>query len=159
MSEVARVAGMSVGQIYRYFPSKDAIVLAIVNDIVERRIARMASHPDSPATPERLSSRAVEWDARHREDAILMFEISAEATRNPEIAQMVRQADQRSQLEARRKMMRRFPDLTEAQAAARCEAIAVLIEGTVARRMTQLQAPREEMLALYEKVIAAINGA
>src|SRR5260370_42103758 len=38
MAEIAAAARMSVGQIYRYFPNKEAIVHAIVERIVAQRL-------------------------------------------------------------------------------------------------------------------------
>ena len=38
MAEIAAEASLSVGQIYRYFPSKEAIVHALVERIVDNRL-------------------------------------------------------------------------------------------------------------------------
>src|SRR6185312_9438459 len=43
MAEIAAAARMSVGQIYRYFPSKEAIVHAIVERIVSQRLQGVAA--------------------------------------------------------------------------------------------------------------------
>lgn len=156
MAQIASAAGMSVGQIYRYFPGKDAIIRAIVEDIIERRLARMATSGESPCTPERLAARTPELDARHAEDAVLMLEITAEATRHAEIAAIVRAADKRSQQQAIAKMLRLMPGLSPAEAAARCEVVAVLIEGTVFRQPTELQADRGALERLYARLLAVL---
>ncbi len=158
MAEIAREAGMSVGQVYRYFPGKDALVRAIVDDIIRRRLARMIENPQTPLTPERLATRAVEFDARHADDATLMLEVTAEATRNPEIAAVLREADRRSQQEAIRKALRRHPELTQDQAAALVEVAAVLIEGTLYRRMTELQAGTGALRDVFRRVLEALEA-
>lgn len=43
MAQIAEQAKMSVGQIYRYFPNKEAIVYDIVERIVSQRLAWIAS--------------------------------------------------------------------------------------------------------------------
>ncbi len=42
MAQIARQAQLSVGQIYRSFPSKEAIIHAIVERIVNRRLEWLA---------------------------------------------------------------------------------------------------------------------
>lgn len=156
MAEIARQAHMSVGQIYRYFASKDAIIRAIVEDIIARRLQRMMDNPESPYTPERLAARSPELDEWHAQDATLMLEVTAEATRNPEIAAIVADADRRSQAQAVRKMQKQHPGISREAASARCEVLAVLIEGTIFRRMTELQADPEALLALYGDMLEVI---
>jgi len=66
MAEIAKAAGLSVGQIYRYFENKEAIIAAIVaQDLAEMRekFAEMESRPAtwstrSPSTCPRPSTSA-----------------------------------------------------------------------------------------------------
>jgi TetR/AcrR family transcriptional repressor of uid operon len=83
MQDVAAEAGMSPGNLYRYFPSKDAIVAGLS----ERDRARVAQDFDSFDTADFMSS-FVRLGRKHFEDeprerAILCLEIWAEASRNP----------------------------------------------------------------------------
>lgn len=156
VAQIAREAGMSVGQVYRYFDGKDAIIRAIVEDIIATRVHNMTHSPESPFTAERLATRTTYFDERHREDSLLMLEVTAEASRNAEIAAVVRDADRRSQEEAIRKTLERNPGLDPAEAAARCEVAAVLIEGTHFRQATALHADPERVRALYDRVLEAL---
>lgn len=90
MQDLARAAGMSAGNFYRYFPSKDAIVQAMV----ERDLA------DFRADFEQILNAADPLEAafsafQHRmievncQDGPLWSEIDAAAARRPEIAQIV----------------------------------------------------------------------
>jgi TetR/AcrR family transcriptional repressor of uid operon len=86
MQDVAAEAGMSPGNLYRYFPSKDAIVAGLS----ERDRARVARDFDTFDTGDFMGS-FVRLGRKHFEDeprerAILCLEIWAEAARNPVFA-------------------------------------------------------------------------
>ena len=91
MQDLAREAGMSVGNFYRYFPSKAAIVEAIItHDLqeLERDFSDIIGSPDPML-------RLRETIRRHVEDNLcagegrLWAEITAVALRKPEIAAIV----------------------------------------------------------------------
>jgi AcrR family transcriptional regulator len=87
MQDLARAAGMSAGNFYRYFPSKAAIVEALVArdlDEVEREFATVVKSPKPiVALREVLVSRVTEDCEK---DLPLWAEIMAAAARKPEIA-------------------------------------------------------------------------
>lgn len=89
MQDIARKAGMSVGNFYRYFPSKAAIVEALIAlDMaeMEQDFAAILSDPD----PIDALRRTVEYritDARCDKDGQLWAEITAAALRKPEIGE------------------------------------------------------------------------
>lgn len=93
MQDVAAEAGMSPGNLYRYFPSKDALVAGLC----ERDRARLASEfTEMRAAGGDFLAAFRELGRRHFMDemcgkAKLCLEIWAEATRNPAIATL--QAD------------------------------------------------------------------
>ena len=96
MAHIAQTAEMSAGLIYRYFDSKAAIVKAIIERHLEsehhRKICQLNSAEDiSRAVLETFES----W--RRRDDpklnAVLMLELTAESTRDAEIARAVRSKD------------------------------------------------------------------
>jgi len=87
MQDLARAAGMSVGNFYRYFPSKSAIVEAMVGmDLaeIERDFSEIGASSDPMAgLRAKILQRITE---ECREDGQLWAEITAAATRKPEIA-------------------------------------------------------------------------
>ncbi|MGV6872716.1 TetR/AcrR family transcriptional regulator [Pseudochelatococcus sp. B33] len=86
MQLVAREAGMSPGNIYRYFPSKHAIVEGLVErdrDESRRRFARIDRSRPFWEQFEQLGREYFIGDAQSK--AVLCLEIWAESTRNPEI--------------------------------------------------------------------------
>jgi len=87
MQDLARAAGMSVGNFYRYFPSKSAIIKGMITLDLASIQADFARIIDSPAPM--ASLRAVieqrVFDDAHDPDGGLMSEIQAAARRDPEI--------------------------------------------------------------------------
>ncbi|MGP3696445.1 TetR/AcrR family transcriptional regulator [Rhodobacter sp. NSM] len=87
MQDLARAAGMSVGNFYRYFPSKAAIVEAIVRrdlESVQHDFAEVVSSPDPMSRLREILRYRIEVKLC-KEDAPLWAEITAMAHRNPEI--------------------------------------------------------------------------
>jgi AcrR family transcriptional regulator len=103
MSEISKAAGMSAGHIYNYFDSKDAIIIAFVEEDMER-VSTMISSLDTQADP--LQALIDEVPLRVRENLdpnhwMLPLEIFAESSRNPRIAAVAQDADRRARVEFR----------------------------------------------------------
>jgi len=92
MQDVAAEAGMSAGNLYRYFRSKGAIVAGLT----ERDRAEMASDLSVIGAGDDFIAAFRELGRKHFEDeprerAVLCLEIWAEATRNHEVAATARE--------------------------------------------------------------------
>ncbi|WP_332700370.1 TetR/AcrR family transcriptional regulator [Bosea sp. (in: a-proteobacteria)] len=90
MNDVAVEAGMSPGNLYRYFPSKDAIVAGIAE---RDRSEIAADFAELDPAKGGLLDQLEELGRLHlvnkpREKSVIALQIWAEATRNPEMAQM-----------------------------------------------------------------------
>ncbi len=86
MQDVAAEAGMSAGNVYRYFPSKDAIVEGLVardRAEVTAGFERLRADNVMGSLAALMRDQIVD---RGRKTAILHLEICAEATRNPAVA-------------------------------------------------------------------------
>lgn len=137
MADIAKAAGLSVGQIYRYFENKEAIIGAIVaQDLAEMRdkFAEMESQPGTllDAIEDHLPEGVDKcFDPRR---AALALEVVAEAARNPKVAAIVRYADEQERSLARTMMERdRKPEWSEAEFQARCEVVGLLFDGLLLR--------------------------
>ena len=94
MQNVAEEAGMSAGNLYRYFPSKEALVEGIcMLDQRERGAAfhALAHSGDVLGTLEAMLRDNLLNKPRHK--AVMFLEVAAEAGRNPRIAEMMRTND------------------------------------------------------------------
>jgi len=95
MATIAETAEMSPGLIYRYFDSKNAIIL----EIIERQLTVARRRIRELHCSQNLSSRIFEYfeEKEPREkDSInhaLYLEISAQATRDPQIAEALQRYD------------------------------------------------------------------
>jgi len=158
MADIAKAAAMSVGQIYRYFISKEAIVHGIVERIVDNRLKWISTHNwargDMAAF---LAKRLVLGaESESRAEQILMLEVMAEATRSPGVAQFLRDADQRLRLKGLEIMQRACPELSEEQVSGIIELCAVLAEGTAMRRVTGLRGKKETLISTYREVLEQV---
>ena len=57
MSQIASEAGLSVGQIYRYFSNKDAIIEEMIRRIIDSRIEEMQAKPRLKGCRRRCGAR------------------------------------------------------------------------------------------------------
>jgi AcrR family transcriptional regulator len=155
MAEIAQTAGMSVGQIYRHFSSKEAIVHAIVERIVEGRLRWIATHNEPhDDLPTYMARRFVEGaEDESRDDRVLMLEVMAEATRSPAVAKILREADRRLRAKGLEMIRAACPGLTEEETIGRVELFAVLAEGTALRRVTGIRGEKELLVSVYRDVL------
>ena len=88
MQDLARAAKMSVGNFYRYFPSKAAIIQSLIlHDaaVMQRDFAMILASPD-PLAGLRLGIHGRVMNAECAKDMSLWTEIEAASRRSPEIA-------------------------------------------------------------------------
>jgi AcrR family transcriptional regulator len=97
MQDLARAAGMSVGNFYRYFPSKAALVAALITaDLAEmdRDFALIIGSDEPEAALRHVIEERV-TGTNCKDDGLLWAEITAAALRNPEIAAITRHMERR----------------------------------------------------------------
>lgn len=95
MATISETAGMSPGLIYRYFENKDAIILAIVDAQLEDFRHRLCALRTTGALAEAMLEYFKSHDPEQygSASAPLFLEISAAATRDPDIAKAVSRVD------------------------------------------------------------------
>lgn len=160
MQDLARAAGMSVGNFYRYFPSKAAIVEAIVmRDLasVEHDFVSVVSSPDPMGRLREILRFRIEVQLCE-EDSPLWAEITAIAHRNPEIGLIC--AGMEAQIaRALVRIFARVTGLAEAEAQARFAGHAsfvVMLAKAWALDAPQKRAGAPELKALLLRTIDAM---
>lgn len=148
MAQLAAEAQLSVGQIYRYFTNKDAIIQEMVKRIIDARLHDMLITSSNLHLPELLAWREV----NNEDDEALMLEVAAEATRNPRVAAMMKDADARMFSHACQKVARLYPGFSAERIRASVEILAVMVEGTSYRRLTPQKASPERLHTLYQHI-------
>ena len=95
MASIADTAQMSAGLMYRYFENKSAIVLAIIERQLQEGRTQIAQLRSSSELAAALLDVFTRWQARDPGvvNAALFLEMSAEATRDPQIAAALRRSD------------------------------------------------------------------
>jgi AcrR family transcriptional regulator len=156
MATIAETADVSAGLIYRYFPGKDAIVLAIIERELQVRRARIATLQ----SPEDLAARLVDTfrELRANEpgilNAVLYLEMSAEATRVPRIGAAIRDADRETR-DAFRAWLGREPGegglgLAPKDADAQALLMQLLVEGMAVRAAREPGLPSAKLRQALE---------
>lgn len=149
MSQIGAEARLSVGQIYRYFSNKNAIIGEIIRRVIDLRINEMEGKTHTHQIPYMLAWRITTT----QDDDALMLEMSAEASRNPEVAALLKEAEDVMFENACDHLRKIYPHLSETRVRCCAEAIAVMFKGTIYRRQTPQQVPPEEMEKVYKEII------
>lgn len=139
MSQIASEAQLSVGQIYRYFANKDAIIEEMVRRIIDFRIAQMDIDARTDHFPEVLALRK----SLNEDDDALMLEVAAEATRNPRVMAMPH-------------MKRMHPHLSDEHIRCCVEVFATMMEGTVYRRLTPQKSDPQHLQEIYQDIVSML---
>lgn len=157
MAEIAQTAGLSVGQIYRYFENKEAIIAAIVaRNTAEMRDIFTEMQDAGEAILDVVLEKcatAVD-DAYDRDRSALMLEVVAEAARNPVVAAIVQAAD-----DEERRMKLELIDRTlpagcdPGERLARSEVISMLFDGMVVRGVNNPGADRQAIARVLRPVM------
>jgi AcrR family transcriptional regulator len=157
MASIAGLAGQSVGQIYRYFANKEAIIAAIVDQhLVELRetFDRLQSLPGS--TADLIADRvpAILSEKLDLSRAGLVLEVLAEAARNPKIAAILQAADAEERGLCRSILARdRKPEWSDAEFEARCDVLRVLFDGLIFRAVNQPNVDRAALASVIRTTI------
>ena len=95
MQDLVDEAGVSSGAVYRYFPSKDAVIEAIAAENLEQVVAVIRQSVEDGLAPEAAIGAVLEFvTTRHAEDgfAAIALLVWSEALRNPTLAGLLRTA-------------------------------------------------------------------
>jgi AcrR family transcriptional regulator len=158
MAEIAQASGLSVGQIYRYFANKEAIVAAIVEqDLAEMRakFAKLETADGSMvgiAIEQFVGAMERNYDPAR---AALMLEVLAEAARNPRVGAIVREADAAERAVGQRLLDRISPSTgrSQAETAARGEVLSMMFEGMAMRAVSNPNGDRAEIGRVLTAVV------
>ncbi len=151
MANIAEAAGMSPGLIYRYVENKSAVVLAIIEEQLEKVREDIAALDVDCDLTERTIARVNQW--RDADPGImnpaLFLEMSAEASRDASIGNAIRASDRQTRAEVIAWMCR--PKATgglglDAEAAAvRALLLQCVMEGLAVRTLREPDLDRDEV--------------
>lgn len=155
MARIAAAAGMSVGHIYQYFESKEAVIIALC----ERRFtgfeellqAAEQGSPDPVAFVDAWIAQFSWWLDPIR--APLTVEITSEAGRNPKVADVVNRIDRHFREIMRRSLLPLVGPIPDAEIDDRLEAIVMLSHGMTTRITADAQADPARIIAAFRLAV------
>jgi len=163
MQDLARAAGMSAGNFYRYFPSKGAIVEAMIEHHIAQVRAEFAKIMTSP-NPMQAIAELIRWrietvDACEEQ---IMAEIEANASRRTEVSLLLMRMEQeivRNIVAVFAKVTGHSESAAQERFAAHARLIFLLVRGVSVRAASMGGAsaePDRELAALVLKTIRQI---
>lgn len=154
VADIARQSGISVGQLYRIFASKEEIIEVIVSEIVNARVGAMVAGNHDLTRMASILAGVIPATGSTKNDNYLLMEINAEASRNPRLREIMNQADRRLKEEGGRLTRHYHPEMTDEQISVACEFIAILTEGVAYRcdQTTAMTIDKSAMESLYRDV-------
>jgi AcrR family transcriptional regulator len=163
MTDIAATADMSVGLIYRYFANKSAIVKAIIDHHLEEGECRIVERIASPEEVVQAMLAAYDcWRGEGEPDvhAALFLEITAEATRDADIAAAVRKANEYMR-NGLTEMLRRYVrasgvKLDAATIRGRVQMLQCLVEGLAVRAIREPELDRATLKTALEHCVRAL---
>lgn len=162
MAEISKAAGMSAGHIYNYFDSKDAIIGTFVEQNIERISALVLDlkQRDDPLQAMIDDTERCVLDNLHPGTWVLPLEIFAEASRNPEVATLLQDADSHSRgaLRAVLKLGRAKRGLANDDALldGRIEALIAMFQGLHLRALHNPTLDETATVAAFRLALAAL---
>lgn len=159
MASIADAAQMSVGLIYRYFANKQAIVLAIVERQLEDKRTLIRQLQSSAQFVDDMVNAFAQWCVAGpgSMNVALFLEMSAEATRNPEIAAALLRSDALTRVEFRDWLCRSREQggmgMPADLAATRALAIRFLVDGMALRTAREPSLDPDELRAALDDML------
>ena len=153
MQEICAEAGMSPGNLYRYFPSKEAIIAALTEldrADVGAQLADAQFTTDFFATFESLARH--HFVERTMDDVGLCVEIMAESRRNPAISNIMSEfnVEVRERLVTMLRSAQERGDIArDADIGAIIEMLMIIVDGVWWRRATDPQFDAEAVLPMF----------
>lgn len=164
IANISEAAGMSAGHVYHFFPNKEAIVRAIIEqnvkatppeieklfataDILEPLLDRLDIPVDETTDPRR---------------AALELEILAEATRNPQVLEALRAADVVNRERFRwvdERIRAANPSLSQKSFEARAEVLMALFSGLFIRAIVNPQLDKAAVTDMLRVIVRTLMEA
>ncbi|MGB3475185.1 MAG: TetR/AcrR family transcriptional regulator [Mycobacterium sp.] len=134
-NRIAEYAELSIGSLYQYFPNKDAILRALMDQHVEAGMALLVRRT-ADGLPDRLEDtlRIFVRSAidNHREDPGLHRVLFEEAPRSPEFLDHLHQLE-RMAVASTAKLLAQYPEVNVSDSATAAQIIVATIESLVHR--------------------------
>lgn len=156
MAQIAKQAQMSPGHIYHYFESKEQIIAEMVRAHAEEKLCSLEKFEEAGDRVVDLMIESLEESVDSNTDpfwSALMLEMTAEATRNPEIAATLRTVD--ADMKAR-VIKYLGTGVNQENVGARLEVMVALLQGIGIRNILNPDMDKAGVLRLVRGIVEAL---
>ena len=158
MAQIAHSARMSVGQIYRHFPSKESLIAGIIEDDINRQVDLLQTALNAAPTGEAITSVAHRMDHEYaptrRDYVALMLEIAAEAARNSKVRELLLAAQLRGHTIIKKRIEGVHPKAwAKGELDLRLRLVYAVTQGIASQEMMESRPPSRKLLARRDELI------
>jgi AcrR family transcriptional regulator len=160
MAEIASTAGLSVGQIYRFFENKEAVIEAITDQQMEELLVTVAEVEERAGAVEAIQMMMDKGFQKLRRPglAALVLEVTAEASRNPRIAAIVREHDRKIRAAMSGLLAKAHGHGLPEEVECGAEMMCLIFEGVAARVIRNPELAEERLQGLQDWLLARLLG-
>jgi AcrR family transcriptional regulator len=160
MAQIAAQAQISVGQIYRHFPSKESLIEGIVQEDIARQLSIMNATPDTDvvdALTAMTQNKAISSAVSNPKHLALMLEIVAEAARNPKVRDIVISNQRRGFTALKKRIESAQPGVwPPGELDVRLRLVSAIVQGVVGQMLLDRRAPTAALLAWVQTLAAQL---
>jgi len=152
MAEISRTAGMSAGNIYNYFESKEAIIESIIEKDMEEMFSIFEHFEGQPEDTLTVLLNGLNIGVQRHMDTgecAVDLEMLAEAGRNNKVAKLLRDADTQARNRMRQLLISErsvIKDIDEAELESRINVIFSVMAGLLLRKVLYPELTEETVL-------------
>lgn len=158
VQNIAASANVSVGLIYKYFKNKDAIIEALVLNVVKRmkQLLNADFEKISHTFPEIYSADDL-LPTEVEQSIVLLMEVSAESTRNERISHIMDEAwiDLKQNYIAQ--TQGRYPGVDASIINTRLYMMSLIIDGIIIHRCMKQRSVPDEFMHLFNAIAREVN--
>lgn len=158
VQNVAASANVSVGLIYKYFKNKDAIIEALVLDVVKRmkKLLNADFEKISHTFPEIYSADDL-LPPEVEQSIVLLMEISAESTRNDRVHHIMNEAWNDLKQNFIVQTQGRYPGVDPSVINTRLYMMSLIIDGIIIRRCMKQNSVPDDFMQLFNAIAREVN--
>lgn len=134
MADISHESGLGAGQIYRYFSSKELIVIETIKSIAEKwRLFLLNNFQRNASTSNIIDTESEFWQAWSFRDRCLLLEMYSEASRNESVREILAQEEKLLVAELDALFTQTMPAASAQQRSDRIQVLLMLVDGVACR--------------------------
>lgn len=134
MADISHESGLGAGQIYRYFSSKELIVIETIKNIAEKwRIFLLNNFQRNASTSNIIDTESEFWQAWSFRDRCLLLEMYSEASRNKLVREILALEEKLLVAELDPLFRQTMPAASAQQRSDRIQVLLMLVDGVACR--------------------------